>query len=127
MGLFDFLKPKKSALDEQFERMNATFFPKGERDIDAVTDAVLITLNNSISRADAKSIALKSVAISRISQNFDEERLRQHLAGYCLQYFNDKQVKMFHAYLVLLIAASTMYGKTPSEVVRRGDTWIIPK
>ncbi len=127
MGLFDFLKPKKSELNETLAHMSASFFPKGEKDINAVTDAVLHILNNKISREDAKNIALKSVAISRISKEFSKDRLRMHLSGYCLQHFNDKQVETFHGYLSLLTIGSMMFRKTPSEIVREGDTWVIPK
>jgi len=127
MGLFDFLKPKKNELNDMMAQMSASFFPKGEKDMNAVTDAVLHILNNKISRDEAKNIALKSVAISRISKEFSKERLKAHLAGYCLQHFNDKQVETFHGYLSLLTIGSMMFRKTPSEIVREGDTWVIPK
>jgi hypothetical protein len=127
MGLFDFLKPKKNELNDMMAQMSASFFPKGEKDINAVTDAVLHILNNKISRDEAKNIALKSVAISRISKAFSKERLKAHLAGYCLQHFNDKQVETFHGYLILLTTGIMMFRKTPSEIVRDGDTWLIPK
>ena len=127
MGLFDFLKPKPNKLNEMMEQMDAKIFPKGEKDKNAVIDAVLYILNNKISRSEARTIAMKSIMISRISENFSEERLRQHLAGYCLHHFTDKQVKTFHGYLAFLIIAGAMYRKTPSEVVREGEGWIIPK
>jgi hypothetical protein len=127
MGLFDFLKPKKDVMKDVMAQMSASFFPKGEKDINAVTDAVLHILSNKISREEAKNIALKSVGISRISKEFSKERLKAHLAGYCLQHFNDKQVETFHGYLSLLTIGSMMFGKTPSEIVRDGDTWVIPK
>lgn len=127
MGLFDFLKPKKNELKDMMAQMSASFFPKGEKDINAVTDAVLRILNNKINREEAKNIGLKSVAISRISKEFSKERLKAHLAGYCLQHFNDKQIENFHGYLSLLAVGSMMFGKTPSEIVHDGDTWIIPK
>lgn len=127
MGLFDFLKPKKDVMKDAMAQMSASFFPKGEKDINAVTDAVLHILNNKISREEAKGIALKSVAISRISKEFSKERLKAHLAGYCLQHFNDKQVETFQGYLSLLTIGNMMFGKTPSEIIHDGDTWVIPK
>ena len=127
MGLFDFLKPKPNKLNEMFAQMDAKIFPKGEKDKRAVVDALLHILNNKISRAEAETIAVKSIMISRISQEFSKERLRQHLAGYCLDHFTDKQVETFHGYLSFLIVADVMFRKTPSEVVREGEAWIIPK
>lgn len=127
MGFFDFLKPKPSPLNDMLAQMNAKFFPKGEKDMNAVTDALLFILNDKIGRDEARNIAVKSVAISRISKEFSKERLKQHLAGYCLQHFNDKQIETFHGYLAFLIVADVMFRKTPSEVVREGEGWIIPK
>lgn len=128
MGLFNFKKSKKkSELNEMLAQMNAKIFPKGEKDKNAVADAVLFILNNKVSREEARNIGVKSVAISRISKEFSKERLKQHLAGYCLQHFNDKQIETFHGYLSLLTIADMMFRKTPSEVVRQGGTWVIPK
>lgn len=127
MGFFDFLKPKKNEMNDMLAQMHAKFFPKGQKDMDAVTDALLYILNNKISRSEAANIAVKSVAISRISKEFSKERLKQHLAGYCLQHFSDKQIETFHGYLAFLIVADMMFRKTPSELVREGDSWVIPK
>lgn len=107
--------------------MDAKIFPKGEKDKNAVIDAVLHILNNKISRAEAKTIAMKSVMISRLTKEFSKERLREHLAGYCLHHFNDKQLETYHCYLAFLIIADVRFRKTPSEVLREGETWIIPK
>ena len=125
MGLFDFLKPKKSELHDALAQMNASFFPKGKKDMDAVTDELLRILNNKISRDEAQGIALKSVAISRIAQKFDENRVRAHLAGYCLNHFDDKQLKQFQGYLAFLTVASVMFRKTPSEVKCNGDMYSV--
>ena len=127
MGFFDFLKPKPSPLNDMLAHMAAKIFPKGQKDKDAVTDALLYILNNKIRRSEAQDIAFRSIAISRISEDFSKERLKQHLAGYCLQHFNDKQIETFHGYLAFLIIADMMFRKTPSELVRQGDTWVIPK
>jgi hypothetical protein len=127
MGLFDFLKPKKNELNESFAHMSSSFFPKGEKDIDAVTESILFILNNKISKDEAKNIAIKSVAISRISDEFTEIRLIAHLSRYCLHHFNDDQIKTFHGYLSFLKIGSMRFGKTPSEIIRQGDKWVIPK
>lgn len=127
MGFFDFLKPKPNPLNDMFAQINSNMFPKGQKDKDAVTDALLYILENKISRSEAQNIAYKSTAISRIAKDFSKERLKQHLAGYCLQHFNDKQIETFHGYLSFLIIAGMMFNKSPSELERNGDAWVIPK
>ena len=121
MGLFDFLKPKKNPMEEMMEKISNSIFPKGEKDIDAGTKELLHILNNKIDYDTAKSIFLKSAAISRISEKFDKERLKSHLAGYCIQHFSDEQVEKFHGYLTALSAAMMIHRRTPSEVRREGD------
>ena len=79
MGFFDFLKPKPSPMNDMLAQMHAKIFPKGQKDMDAVTDALLYILDNKISRSEAQNIAVKSTAISRISKEFSKERLKQHL------------------------------------------------
>lgn len=124
MGLFDFLKPKLNPMADIFERMSNQIFPKGQKDIDAATSELLFILNNKISRDAAKSIFLKSVVISRISENFDEERLKAHLAGYCIEHFTESQIQNFFNYLVALKTAITVNQRTPSEVRREGEIYI---
>ena len=127
MGFFDFLKPKKSFKNDVFLQMHAKIFPKGQKDMDAVTDALLYILDNKISRVEAQYIAVKSIAISKLSNEFSKIRLQEHLKGYCLHHFSDEQVTSFHGYLTFLIIADSMFMKTPSEVVREGQIWIIAK
>jgi hypothetical protein len=124
MDLFNFLKPKKSELNDTLSHLLNSFFPKGEKDINAATDELLHILNNSISRQEARDIAVKAVSLSNITEKFDEDKLKAHLKGYCLHHFNDKQVKQFHLYLTSLIIAKMMYRKTPSEVIRKEDKYI---
>lgn len=124
MGLFDFLKPKKNPMDEVYQKMMNSTFPKGDKDINAATDELLHILNNKVGREEAKGIVLKSVAISRISKEFSKERLKQHLAGYCLHHFNDSQVEKFHSYLTALSAAMMIHQRTPSEVRREGEAYV---
>ena len=124
MGLFDFLKPKKNPMEELFEKMSNSTFPKGDKDINAATNELLYILNNKISNEEAKGIVLKSVAISRISKEFTKERLKRHLAGYCLQHFNESQVEKYHGYLTALAAAMMIHQRTPSEVRREGDGYV---
>ena len=125
MGLFDFLKPKKSnEQNEMMARMNATIFPKGEKDINACVDELLRILENKISRTDAKTIVLKSVFISRISNGFTKERLRAHLAPYALQHFNEEQLMNFWGYLIGIQAIMLQDRKTPSEIKWDGSKYV---
>ena len=128
MGLFDFFKPKKSAIEEMFERMNNSTFPKGEKDIDACVDELLRILGNKISREEAKNIVLKSVFISRMSLGdksdpFTIERLRAHLAPYALHHFNDEQLMHFWGYLIGIYAIMLQDRKTPSEIKWDGSKY----
>ena len=124
MGLFDFFKKKKSPMEEMLEKMTNSFFPKGEKDIEAGTSELLFILENKINKETAKSIFLKSVSISRISQKFDKQRLKAHLAGYAIQHFNEQQIDKFYGYLVALSAAMMIHQRTPSEVRREGDNYV---
>lgn len=124
MGLFDFLKPKKSELNDSMAHLHASIFPKGEKDMNAVTEELLLILNNKINKNEATDIALKAIAISRISQNFNRDRLKSHLAGYCLHHFNDRQIDKFYNYLAALSTAWTIHQRTPSEVKRVGDDYL---
>lgn len=127
MGFFDFLKPKKNVFNNAIAQMHAKIFPKGEKDMNAVADELLYILNYKITKDEARSIGVKSVAISRLSENFSKDRLKQHLAGYCLHHFDDNQIETFHGYLSFLAIADAMFRKTPSEIIRKGDTWVIPE
>jgi hypothetical protein len=63
MGLFNSSKPQKNnEQNEMFARLNASIFPKGDKDENACVDELLRILGNKISRTDAKSILLKSFA-----------------------------------------------------------------
>ena len=124
MGIFDFLKPKGNSLQDEIDKIHGKFFPKGDKDVNSAVDEILWILNNKISRDEAKKIALKSIIISRIAENFNQERLRSHLEGYCLHHFNDEQLKHFYDYLMALTAAMQYHRKTPSEVKRIDNGYI---
>jgi len=106
------------------EKMTDRAFPKGERDIEAGAKELLNILNNTIEPDFAKVIFVKSVAISRITDKFDKERLRDHLSLYCIKYFNDDQIEKFYEYLTVLTKAMIINGRTPSEVKREGDSYV---
>jgi hypothetical protein len=122
MGFFDFLKPKQNnQMNDTFARMEATWFPKGEKDIKYAVNELLFILNNKIDSSEAETIILKSIAISNISQEFNKDRLKLHLAGYCLNHFNDSQLEAFYNYLQACKVGRLMSQKTPSEITRIGD------
>lgn len=124
MGLFDFLKPKKSNLDSNLSQLLNTFFPKGETDINAGTDELLLILNNKIDRKEARNIFVKSVSMSRVASKFNKERLINHLNGYCLQHFNETQLDKFFDYLTALTVAMSIHGSSPVEIKRDGDAYV---
>jgi hypothetical protein len=45
MGSFDFLKSKKSPMEEMFEKMNNSIFPKGDKDLDAGVQGLMRILD----------------------------------------------------------------------------------
>ena len=120
MGFFDFLKPKKTKLQGAIDDMLKDMFPKGKADIDAGTNELLYILNHKISRTEAQSIFIKSVSISRVAKSFDKERLRSHLAGYCLHYFNEQELEQYYNYINSLRMVAVM-GVTPADLRRMGD------
>jgi hypothetical protein len=123
--LFGFLKKeKKDPIIEYVKKMTDSIYPKGEKDINAGTSELLFILDNKIDRESARSILIKSVMISRLSPNFNKERLKSHLAGYCLQHFNDNELDKYYNYLVALTMAMLINRKPPSEVIRDGNSYV---
>lgn len=125
MGLFDFLKPKPSKKEEFFAKISDELFPKGEKDINAVTDAVLLILKNVKSREDAKSIAMKSFFLSKWERPFELEPLKRSLLSFTAYKFTDHQVQELYNYIAIVIMATELMRKTPSEVVHDGNDWKI--
>jgi uncharacterized protein YozE (UPF0346 family) len=123
MGFLDFLKPKPSKINNLLERMHANIFPKGEKDYNAVSNELKYILNDKISKEESTNIALKSIAISHLSENFDLERLKEHLTGYCIDRFNEKQLHQFYSFLLAIKTAKKYNNKTPSEIWRDGDVY----
>ena len=53
MGFFDFLKPKQNnRMNDTFAQMNATWFPKGEKDIKYAVNELLYILDNKIDNSE---------------------------------------------------------------------------
>jgi len=124
MGFFDFFKSKKKPGNELLESLTNSLFPKGIKDIQAGTNELLYILNNKIDSSIAENIFVKSSAISRIAKDFDKERLKLHLSGYCIQYFNDSQIDKYYNYLKTLSIAILIDNRTPSEVRRVGENYV---
>lgn len=96
-------KENKSELNNLVEKMHEKIFPNGENDIDEGTKNLLQILNHSIDEKTAQNIFVKSSSICYIKSmkgNFTVERLRQHLAPYALQYFNDETLSSFYNYIL---------------------------
>jgi hypothetical protein len=124
MGFLSFLRHKKIPLKERLDKMFDSMFPKGEKDVKAGTKELLCILNNKIDYGTARTIFLKSIAISRIAKEFDKERLKIHLTGYCIHHFNEAQIEKYYNYLVALSTAMLIHNRTPSEVRRVGDAYV---
>jgi hypothetical protein len=123
MGLFDFLKPKKKEIDDNLSQILKSFFPKGETDINAGTNELLLICNNSIDNNEARNIFVKSVSI-RVASNFDKERIVNDLRGYCLQIFNEKHLDNFFDYLTALKVAMKIYCSSLVEIKRNGEGYV---
>lgn len=127
MGLFDMFKSKRTPMNQLLEfkeQLSNSIFPKGEKDIAAGTNELLHILNNKIDYDTAKNIFLKSIVISRISENFDKDRLITHFQGYCIEYFENSQIDQYYGYLIALKAAMICRRRTPSEVRRDGANYV---
>jgi hypothetical protein len=107
MGLFNFFKTNKSTnnseLNELLGKITKTIFPNGQKDIDERTNALLRILNNKVDVQTAKTILMRSSSIcytANLRSEFDVKLLKQHLAGYCLHYFNEKSLQDFYILLI---------------------------
>lgn len=131
MGFFDFFKPKKNEFADTANTILKQVFPNGELDYKAGTNEVLEILKHKVSQDIARNIFIKSTLICRIvtmkedeNNQFDLDRLKVHLSGYCIQYFDNAQIKQLHDYQISLLAASFL-GKTPRDVrkIDSGYAW----
>jgi hypothetical protein len=122
MSIFNFFRKKKeSPLDTMMDGMMNNMLPKGQKDIDAGTDELLRIIKFKANHETASNIFVKAIAISRIAENFNEERLRIHLKGYAIEYFTDREVHDFFNYLMALKNAMLIHRKTPSEIYFDGS------
>jgi len=127
MGLFDFLKKnnKKQSkeLDEWLKQSLEIIFPKGEQDIIEGTKRLLAILHNKVDAKTARKILLRSSGLSYThslrEEALEKERLKQHLAGYCLSYFGDKELDELYLYLLDLqnkIRIEQFFKQMPKEM-----------
>jgi len=80
MGLFNFLFGQKKPADEVVDKLHKTIFPGGQRDIDHVTNAVMVVAAGKLTREQARSVGIGLKTIAYISSDRSEERLLLHLA-----------------------------------------------
>lgn len=93
----------KGELNSLLEKMHKEIFPNGKRDIDEGTKELLRILNYKIDEKTAQNIFVKSSSIcytTTMNGTFSKERLKQHLAPYALDYFNDSTLSEFYDYVL---------------------------
>jgi hypothetical protein len=93
----------KNELTSSLEKMNKEIFPNGQLDIDKGTKKLLQILNDNIDKNTAQNIFVKSSSICYITSmngTFSKERLKQHLAPYALDYFNDDTLSEFYDFII---------------------------
>lgn len=96
-------KQNKGELNLLFEKMHKDIFPNGEKDIKEGTKELLRILNYKIDEKTAQNIFVKSSSIcytTVLNGRFSKERLKQHLAPYALDYFNDDTLSEFYDYIL---------------------------
>ncbi|MDG4945734.1 hypothetical protein NMK71_04850 [Weeksellaceae bacterium KMM 9713] len=96
-------KQNNNELSSLLEKMHKEIFPNGEKDIEEGTQELLRILNHKVDKNTAKNIFIKSSSIcytTTMSSGFSKERLKQHLAPYALDYFNEYALNEFYDYIV---------------------------
>jgi hypothetical protein len=89
-------------LNDFVDMATKNIFPGGAKDIDAGTKVLLLILDNKIDYNTAVHIFTRSAAFAKIANEFSRERLKQHLVGYCLQYFNETQIDSYYDFLLAI-------------------------
>jgi hypothetical protein len=96
-------KRDKNELKGSFEKIQKEIFPNGRKDINEGASELLRILDNTIDFKTAENIFVLSSSIcyiSNMNNGFNKERLKQHLAPYAIQYFNDSSLSEFYKYLI---------------------------
>ena len=124
MSLLKFFSRKKNVFNQNDLQLVPDYFPNGEADMIAGTNEVLLILEGKIGRAEARTIFIQSVNMSREPLKFDRERLVAHLSVYCIQHFNNAQIDKFQSYLTALTVANNIFDSSPISVERDGDGYI---
>ena len=94
---------KKGELNSLLEKIYKEIFPNGKKDIDEGTKELLRILNYKIDEKTAQNIFIKSYSIcylTTMNGSFSKEQLKQHLAPYALDYFNENTLSEFYDYLI---------------------------
>ena len=96
-------KHNKGELNSLLEKMDKEIFPNGKKDIDEGTKELLRILHHSIDEKTAQNIFVGSSSIcytTSMNGSFSKERLKQHLAPYALNYFNEDTLGKFYDYIL---------------------------
>jgi len=100
MGLFDlFNKNNKRELQNSNNEIFNDLFPNGEEDVKLGANYLIEILKNKVSYNEARFIYIKSFSLSKISNNFDIQRLKQHLYS-TNQSFSEKQIQDFYVFIM---------------------------
>jgi predicted house-cleaning noncanonical NTP pyrophosphatase (MazG superfamily) len=124
MGLFDFLKPKSNPQSDAVKKAMQTLLPGGEADIQAGTKEVRNIIATNIPEDKARNIFLKSYAIASLTDDFDEEKLQNHLNAYCKEYFDKNKVERLTQYLTAVKAALLINKMGASRVRKDADGYV---
>jgi len=126
MGLFKKKKSQDKDIDEWAKKAIGIIFPKGEKDIEIGCNELLNILHNKVDKKTAKNILLRSLGLCYThilrEEAIEKERLKMHLSGYALSYFDDKELNEFHIYLLDLqnkICVNQFLNTIPKELAER--------
>lgn len=114
MGLFDFFRHKKNPLEETTEKMFNEIFPGGKKDIETGAKVLQHLLSNKIDTKTAVQIYSRSAALAKITEQFDKERLRAHLAGYALHHFTEPELSSYYEFLTAIRKTTQPINTTSS-------------
>lgn len=124
MSFFNFFYRKRKISTESIAETNQNCFPKGEADMIAGTNEVILILEGKISRAEARDIFIKCVNMSCEPLKLDRDRLVANLEDSSVHYFDNAQTDKFLSYLTALTVARNIFDCSPIDVERDGDGYI---
>ena len=96
-------KPNGKNFQDLLLEASKEVFPNDKEDIEDGANELLRILNHQIDKNTAKMIFIRSSCIcytTSLDDEFSIERLKQHLAPYALQYFDNQALSSFYTYLL---------------------------